>query len=253
MFSRPRPLVQAYSQKMQISIKKARQDLTHPGHKAQRIFVYHLSRHASLQPMFFLEALSSMIFDPCIHICLRIPASMSSRRRRRPPSCQPSGHQDAAMADPSCPSPEADWSLSPSRSPPPTKSEPPPQRSDPVWMQKTAKRLEAAASTAQRAAADGGADLKAMYVVSSAEIIQAASSQPSFTPISESWEYKERSSSQPRSHVEASYVLSRLTAGGCKKPEMSSGPFATALNPNRHTMMTHGRPVVVPRDENTNL
>ena len=113
-------------------------------------------------------------------------------------------------------------------------------------MEKTAKRLEAGASTAEQAAASGGADLKAMYVMSSAEIINAASSQPQKSAISETWEYKAVSSSQPRSHVEASYVLDRLTAGGYKKPEMSSGPFATALNPNRHAMMIQGRPVVVP-------
>ena len=157
-------------------------------------------------------------------------------------------HQTATMAQQPSPSPAADWSLSPSRSPRRAKSEQPPlpNRADPVWMQKTAQRLEAAASTAQRAAAEGGAELKALYVMSSAEIVQAASSQPRHTPISESWEYKERASSQPRSHVEASYVLNRLTGGGYKKPEMSSGPFATALNPNRHTMMIQGRPVVVP-------
>ena len=87
-----------------------------------------------------------------------------------------------------------------------------------------------------------------MYVMTSAEIIAAAaSSQPqkkrsiSLTPA-----FKARSSSQPRSHVEASYVLDRLTAGGYKKPVLRSGPFATALNPNRHTMMIQGRPVVVP-------
>ena len=87
--------------------------------------------------------------------------------------------------------------------------------------------------------------MKAMYVMSSAEIIEAASSQPQPSAISETWAYKAASSSQPRSHAEASYVLDRLTAGGYKKPEMKSGPFATALNPNRHTMMIQGRPVVV--------
>lgn len=110
----------------------------------------------------------------------------------------------------------------------------------------TAERLEAAATTAQQAAASGGADLKALYVMSSAEIVNTASYQPRLTPISETREYKQRSSSQPRSHVEASYVLNRLTSGGFKKPEMSTGPIATALNPNRHTMMIQGRPVVVP-------
>ena len=114
-------------------------------------------------------------------------------------------------------------------------------------MQETSKRLEAGAATAQSAAAKGGADLKAVYVMSSAEFVQTASSQPHLKPISETKEYKTRSSSQPpRSHVEASYVLNRLTAGGFKKPEMTTGPFATALNPNRHAMMIQGRPVVVP-------
>ena len=81
-------------------------------------------------------------------------------------------------------------------------------------MEKTAKRLEAGASAAEKAAAKGGADLKAMYVMSSADFISAASSQPQDSAISETWAYKAASSSQPRSHVEASYVLDRLTAGG---------------------------------------
>ena len=150
------------------------------------------------------------------------------------------------MADPRSLSREYDWSSTPSRSPTRSKSKLLSRSPDPVWIQKTAKRLEAGASTAQWAAASRGADLKALYVMSSAEIIHTASTQPRFTPISESREYKERSSSQPRSHTEASHVLDRLTAGGIKKPEKSSGPFATALNPNRHTMMIQGRPVVVP-------
>ena len=153
--------------------------------------------------------------------------------------------QVSTMADPS-PSPERDWSCTPSHSQTQAKSKPLARSADPAWMQKTAKRLEAAASTAQMAAASGGEDLKALYVMTSAEFVQAASSQPPFTPISESKAYKEKASSQPRSHAEASYVLDRLTAGGMKKPEKSSGPFATALNPNRHAMMIQGRPVVVP-------
>ena len=88
--------------------------------------------------------------------------------------------------------------------------------------------------------------MKALYVMSPADIIKSASSQPPETGISQSAAYKEASSSQPRSHVEASYELHRLTAGGYKLPELRAGPFATALNPNRHTMMIQGRPVVVP-------
>ena len=153
--------------------------------------------------------------------------------------------QVSIMADPN-PSPDRDWSCTPSRSVTQAKAKPRARSADPTWMQKTAERLEAAASSAQRAAASGGDDLKALYVMTSAEIIQAASSQPPFTPISESHTYKERASSQPRSHAEASYVLDRLTAGVMKKAEDSSGPFATALNPNRHTRMIQGRPVVVP-------
>ena len=114
-------------------------------------------------------------------------------------------------------------------------------------MKETSRRLEAAATSAERAAARGGDDLRAMYVMSSAEFVQTASSQPHLKPISETKEYKTRSSSQPpKSHVEASYVLNRLTAGGFKRPEKTTGPFATALNPNRHAMMIQGRPVVVP-------
>ena len=140
-----------------------------------------------------------------------------------------------------------DWGVAPdSPSPGRGKSRSPPPRRDPVeWMQKTSKRLEAGAASAQRAAARGGADLKSVYVMGSGEFIQTASSQPPFASISESLEFKRQASSQPRSHVEASYVLDRLTGGGYKKPELTSGPFATALNPNRHAMMIQGRPVVV--------
>ena len=148
----------------------------------------------------------------------------------------------AAMADQDSPTPMADWSIS--RSPSRSKSRP--RSPEPAWMEQTAKRLEAGASAAEKAAAAGGRDMKAMYVMSSAAIIQSASSQPQPTSISETKAYQEVSSSQPRSHVEASYVLNRLTGGGYKKPEMKSGPFATALNPNRHAMMIQGRPVVVP-------
>ena len=113
-------------------------------------------------------------------------------------------------------------------------------------MKKTAKRLELAAASAAMAAASGGDDLKAMYMMSSAEIVQAASSQPLRTPIAQTQDFKRRASSQPSSHIAASYVMDRLTAGGMPKGAKYSGPFATALNPNRHTMMIQGRPVVVP-------
>ena len=113
-------------------------------------------------------------------------------------------------------------------------------------MEKTAERLERGAAAAAQAADRGGRDAKALYVMSPADIIKTASSQPQTETISQSKAYEEASSSQPRSQLEASYVLDRLTGGGLKLPEMASGPFATALNPNRHTMMIQGRPVVVP-------
>ena len=194
----------------------------------------------------FLDAVLTLSFQSCIHMCLRIPASFGSRRRQSRPA-RPSRRPSAtvcAMAARRSPSFEADWSVSPS--PPRRKSKSRARSKEPDWLENTAKRLETGASAAEEAAASGGADLKAMYVMSSAQIIAAsASSQPHMSAISDSMEYKMASSSQPRPHVEASYVLDRLTSGGFKKPLLHSGPFATALNPNRHTMMIQGRPVVV--------
>ena len=106
-------------------------------------------------------------------------------------------------------------------------------------------RLDVAAAAAQKAVQTGGDDLKALYVMSPAAVVKAASSQPPATPLSESQGFKDAASSQPRAHLETSYELHRLTAGGYKLPELRAGPFATALNPNRHVMMIQGRPVAV--------
>ena len=144
---------------------------------------------------------------------------------------------------------DVDWGCTPSRTSPSKSRSPSKKRDDPTWMMFTAERLEKGASAVQRAAASGGEDLRALYVMEPADIIKSASSQPPMAPISESSEYKRTSKSEARSHVETSYVLDRLTGGGYKKPDMTSGPFATALNPNRHTMMIQGRPVVVLMDE----
>ena len=112
-------------------------------------------------------------------------------------------------------------------------------------MERTAERLQAAADVAEKAAHEGGADMKALYVMSAADIVKSASSQPKWTAISESEAYKV-ATSVPKSHLETSYELHRLTAGGYKMPALSAGPFATALNPNRHAMVIQGRHVVVP-------
>ena len=116
---------------------------------------------------------------------------------------------------------------------------------NPTWMECTAERLEAAAHVAEMAAQEGGADSKALYVMSAGDVVQAASSQPRTDSISRSEAYM-AAASEPKSHVETSYELHRLTAGGYKLPELRTGPFATALNPNRHAMMIQGRPVMVP-------
>ena len=56
-------------------------------------FIHHLGGLVILQPMLFLASFSSMSFELCIHMCLRIPASMGSTRRQRPLSCQPELHK----------------------------------------------------------------------------------------------------------------------------------------------------------------
>ena len=117
--------------------------------------------------------------------------------------------------------------------------------SQPAWMERTAERLEVAAHVAEKAAQDGGEDMKALYVMSAAEVVKATSSQPRTSSITRSNAYR-AAAKEPKSHVETSYGVHRLTAGGYMLPEMRAGPFATALNPNRHAMMIQGRPVMVP-------
>ena len=112
-------------------------------------------------------------------------------------------------------------------------------------MERTAERLEAAAQIAELAAQEGGADTNALYVMSASDVVQAVSSQPRTSYISGLDAYM-AAAPDPKSHVETSYELHRLTAGGYKFPEMRTGPFVTALNPNRHAMMIQGRPVMVP-------
>lgn len=117
--------------------------------------------------------------------------------------------------------------------------------SQPAWMERTAERLEVAARATETAVHEGGADAKALYVMSAADVVKAASSQPRTRSLSRSDAYG-AAASVPKSHVETSYKVHRLTAGGYKLPELRAGPFATALNPNRHAMMIQGRPVMVP-------
>ena len=111
-------------------------------------------------------------------------------------------------------------------------------------MKKTAQRLELAAEYAEKAAEDDN-EMKALYLLNQREISSTAaassSSAGALSPVHE----KEQEGRAMRSHLEASMLTHRLTGGG-KPAEQhgQSGPMATALNPNRHCMMIHGRPVV---------
>ena len=86
----------------------------------------------------FLKALLPMSFQPCIHMCLRTPASFGSRRQRSR-SARPSRHQSVrAMAD-RCPTPEAEWSVSPTPSRSRSKSRSRARSVEPVWMGEDSK------------------------------------------------------------------------------------------------------------------
>ena len=89
--------------------------------------------------------------------------------------------------------------------------------------------------------------MRALYVMSPAEIGVAASSegyQGLDKTIQQNPKYYQGRAGQ-KSHYEASSQLHRMTGGGKKLPGIDSGPIATALNPERHDMMVHGRPVAV--------
>ena len=120
-----------------------------------------------------------------------------------------------------------------------------PPRPQPEWMETTARRLSAVAEAAETAVEQGGEALKAIYTMKPKDVNKALSSQPQ-VPLAETTTAQAAVSSQPpHSHHDTSLHLHRMTGGGKKYPSTQSGPIATSLNPERHTMMINGRPVVV--------
>ena len=112
---------------------------------------------------------------------------------------------------------------------------------------RTAERLELSAELAEQVAESGADEMKALYLLTQREMSQAASSGGSKPPL-ESEQYAQAAGEgrDMKSHYEASLQLHRMTGGGPKtKDGHDSGPLATSLNPNRHVMMIHGRPVMV--------
>ena len=73
-------------------------------------------------------------------------------------------------------------------------------------MERTAERLRVAAYVAEKAAQEGGADMKALYVMSAADVVKSASSQPQPAAISESEAYK-AASSKPTQWAMLSCIL----------------------------------------------
>ena len=112
-------------------------------------------------------------------------------------------------------------------------------------MEKTATRLELAAEYAEKAAEDDE-QLQALYLLDQRELSAAATGASSSGAASTPLDAALQEGRAMKSHLEASMLTHRLTGGG--KPTEAhgqSGPMATALNPNRHCMMIHGRPVMV--------
>ena len=112
---------------------------------------------------------------------------------------------------------------------------------------RTADRLELSAELAEQVAESGADGMKALYLLTQREMGQTASAGGSQHP-QESDEYAQaqKMGRDMKSHYEASLQLHRMTGGGPKtKGGEDSGPIVTALNPHRHVMMIHGRPVMV--------
>ena len=112
-------------------------------------------------------------------------------------------------------------------------------------MEKTATRLELAAEYAEKAAEDDE-QMQALYLLDQRELSAAATGASSSGAASTPLDAALQEGRAMKSHLEASMLTHRLTGGG--KPTEAhgqSGPMATALNPNRHCMMIHGRPVMV--------
>ena len=113
---------------------------------------------------------------------------------------------------------------------------------------RTAERLELSAELAEQVAESGADELKALYLLTQREMAQAAASTGGSKPPLESEQYADaaKQGREMKSHYEASLQLHRMTGGGPKtKDGDDSGPLVTAMNPNRHVMMIHGRPVMV--------
>ena len=113
-------------------------------------------------------------------------------------------------------------------------------------MERTAERLELAAEFAEGVAEKADDELQALYLLNQRELTAAASKTTPCSGAQQSAEFQqaEKEGREMKTHYEASLQLHRLTGGG-PKPEGQSGPVVTALNPNRHVHMVHGRPVMV--------
>ena len=113
-------------------------------------------------------------------------------------------------------------------------------------MERTAERLELAAEFAEGVAEKADEELQALYLLDQRELTAAASKTTPCSGAQMSEEYLQAGMEgrEMKTHYEASLQLHRLTGGG-PKPEGQSGPVVTALNPNRHVHMVHGRPVMV--------
>ena len=111
-------------------------------------------------------------------------------------------------------------------------------------MENTATRLELAAEYAEKAAEDDE-QLQALYLLDQRELSAAATGASSSGAAATPLDAALQEGRAMKSHLEASMLTHRLTGGGKPPGGDASGPMATALNPNRHVMMIHGRPVMV--------
>ena len=116
-------------------------------------------------------------------------------------------------------------------------------------MEKTAERLELAAEFADTVAEQCGEEMQALYLLDTKELTAAAAASSPCSGAEQSQEYNlaQEEGREKKSHYAASLQLHRMTGGGPKPSTAGneSGPMVTSLNPNRHVMMLHGRPVMV--------
>ena len=113
-------------------------------------------------------------------------------------------------------------------------------------MEKTAVRLELSAELVEQTAEKGADELKALYLLSQRELNEVAASSSQAPHESQAYATAQHEGRDMKTHYDTSLQIHRMTGGGRKMPLVGeSGPVATALNPNRHVMMIHGRPVMV--------